>query len=150
MSEFRVENSEMSSAEFVQSALQASIAPPQLGSVKARIRHASRPLGWSASRTKDAWYADPRIALRADEIRDVEQKTGLRYGREEIKTVDELIARADALLVGENADFYRSIFAALRSVARGSDSTRTGSTGLSRIVVHQPMYGRRKTDFKGE
>jgi len=55
----------MSSTEYVQTALQSRIAPPSIGSVKARIRHASRKLGWSHSRTKDTWYADPRIALRA-------------------------------------------------------------------------------------
>lgn len=125
MSENRVEKSEMSSAEFVQYALQSNIAPPSIGSVKARIRHASRCLGWSASRTKDAWYADPRIALRADEIRDVEQRTGLRYAQQELRTVDELISRADALLDGNDTDFYRPFLAALRAVARIADRSRT-------------------------
>lgn len=121
MSETTSKKSEMSSAEFVQHALHSHIAPPPIGSVKARIRHAARRLGWSATRTKDAWYADPRIALRADEIRDVEQTTGLRYGLEEVRSIDELIARADSLLVGPHEDFYRPFFAALRAVARLAD-----------------------------
>jgi len=52
--ENRSENSKMSSVEFVSSTLRERVAPPSLGSTKARIRHASRRLGWSASRTKDA------------------------------------------------------------------------------------------------
>lgn len=125
MSETTSKKSEMSSAEFVQNALQSHIAPPSIGSMKARIRHAARRLGWSASRTKDAWYADPRIAIRADEIRDVEQFTGLRYAQQELRTVDELISRADVLLDGPNEDFYRPFLAALRAVARIAHSART-------------------------
>lgn len=117
----------MSSTEYVQTALQSRIAPPSIGSVKARIRHASRKLGWSHSRTKDTWYADPRIALRAEELRDVEQQTGLRYGREELRSVEQLINQADALLDGPEADFYRPFFTALRAVARIAD--RAGNQG---------------------
>src|SRR5690606_13463844 len=61
-SEKRSEFSEMHSVEFVQYALRERVAPPSIGSVKARLRYASRALGWSDSRTKDAWYADPRIS----------------------------------------------------------------------------------------
>lgn len=117
----------MSSTEYVQTALQSRIAPPSIGSVKARIRHASRKLGWSHSRTQDTWYADPRIALRAEELRDVEQQTGLRYGREELRSVEQLINQADALLDGPEADFYRPFFTALRAVARIAD--RAGNQG---------------------
>lgn len=118
MSEYRVEKSEMSSVEFVQFALRERVAPPSLGSVKARVRHASRSLGWSANRTKDAWYADPRISISADEIRDIEDRTGLRYGRTELRTNDDLIARAEALMAGNEADFYSAFLAALRALAR--------------------------------
>lgn len=62
MSEKSSEKSEMSSVEFVSDALRRRVAPPSVGAVKARIRHAARELGWTYSRTKDAWYADPRIA----------------------------------------------------------------------------------------
>lgn len=118
MSEFKAEKSEMSSVEFVQYALRERVAPPSLGPVKARLRHASRQLGWSANRTKDAWYADPRISISADEIRDIEDRTGLRYGREEIRTAEQLIARADALLESQDSDFYGAFVSALRHAFR--------------------------------
>lgn len=117
-SDFRAEISEMSSVEFVSYAMRERVAPPSLGSVKARIRYASRALGWTSSRTKDAWYADPRISISADELRTVEDKTGLRYGREELRTVNDLIARADALLEGQDADFYSAFVAAFRDAVR--------------------------------
>lgn len=117
----------MSCVEFVQSALRERVAPPSFGSTKARIRFASRTLGWSANRTKDAWYADPRISISADELREIERKTGLRYAQEELRTNDDLIAKASALLVGHEADFYSAFFAALRSLARPHH--RTGIEG---------------------
>lgn len=126
MSEKAVEKSEMSSVEFAQYALRSHVAPPSMGSVKARLRHATRKLGWTPNRVKDAWYADPRISISADEIRKIEETTGLRYGREELRTVEDLISRADALLDGPDEDFHRPFLAALRAVARLADRTRTG------------------------
>ena len=108
----------MSSVEFTQYALRNHIAPPSVGSVKARIRYAVRCLGWSANRVKDAWYADPRISMSADEIRDIEQATGLRYGRQELKEIDTLIARSTALLHGQDEDFTGAFAAALRAFYR--------------------------------
>ena len=127
MAKYRVEKSEMSSVEFVQSALRERVAPPSFGSTKARIRYAARQLGWSANRTKDAWYADPRISINADELRQIERNTGLRYGQEELRTNDDLIAKASAFLVGHEADFYSAFFAALRSLARPNH--RSGTEG---------------------
>lgn len=127
MPETSSEKSEMSSVEFVQSALRERVAPPSLGSIKARIRYASRALGWTANRTKDAWYADPRISISADELREIERKTGLRYAQEELRTNDDIIARAEALMVGHEADFYSAFIAALRSLARPNH--RTGTEG---------------------
>lgn len=123
MSGKQSEKSKMSSVEFVQHALRERVAPPSFGSIKARIRYASRTLGWSASRTKDAWYADPRISINADELREIERKTGLRYAQEELRTNEDLIAHASALLVGHEADFYSAFFAALRSLARPNHRT---------------------------
>lgn len=125
MSENTVEKSEMSAVEFTQYALRNHVAPPSIGSVKARWLHAARSLKWRVSRVKDAWYADPRISISADEIRTIEEKTGLRYGREELRSIDELINRADALLMGADEDFHRPFLAALRAVARLADRTRT-------------------------
>lgn len=124
MSEKQLEKSEMSSVEFAQYALRNHVAPPTIGSVKARLRYATRRLGWSPNRVKDAWYADPRISLGADEIKQIEEHTGLRYGREELATVDALIARADQLLDGPDADLYRPLIAAFRAMARLADRSR--------------------------
>jgi len=115
MSDIRVEKSKMSSVEFAQYALRNHVAPPSAGSVKARLRLASRRLNWSANRTRDAWYADPRISLSADEIREIEDKTGLRYGREELRTNQDLIDTATALLEGADPDFHRPFLAAMRA-----------------------------------
>lgn len=120
-SENRSEKSEMSSVEFVQKALRETIAPPSVGMVKARIRHAARKTGWTYSRTRDAWYADPRISISAEELRQIENTTGLRYGRQERRSIDALIARADALLDGPDADFYRPFTDALRAIAGALD-----------------------------
>lgn len=109
----------MSSVEFAQYGLRERIAPRSLGSVKERLRHARRVMGrhgWSDNRVKDAWYADPRISPTADEIRDIEEETGLRYGREELRTTEQLINRATALLEGSDPDFHRPFIAALRAL----------------------------------
>lgn len=116
MSEKSSGKSEMSSVEcFASDALRRRVAPPAIGNVKARIRHASRTLGWSPSRTKDAWYADPRISISAKELREIEEATGLHYGRQELKELDRLIARADALLDSQDPDFHRPFVAAIRA-----------------------------------
>lgn len=127
MSEKLSEKSKMSSVEFAQYALQGRVAPPSLGSVKARLRHARTIMGrreWTANRVKDCWYADPRISPNADEIRDLEEVTGLRYGREELKELDRYIARADALLAGPDADFHRPFVDAFRSFYRALAGSR--------------------------
>jgi hypothetical protein len=116
MSEKASGKSEMSSVEyFCQSALQTKIAPPSIGSVKARITHAAWKLGWSFSRTKDAWYADPRISIAGEELTRVEQVSGLEYAQRELRSIDDLIAKADALLDGPEADFHRPFVAAFRA-----------------------------------
>jgi hypothetical protein len=125
MSDNAVEKSDMSSVEFTQYALRNHIAPPSIGSVKARLRLASRRLGWTYNRVRDAWYADPRISISADEIRKIEEQTGLRYGREELRTITEIINRADALLDGPEADFFRPFVDAVRAMARLADRSRT-------------------------
>lgn len=127
MSEKRSEKSKMSSVEFVQSALRDRVAPPLVGSVKARLRHAARALGWSQNRTKDAWYADPRISISADEIREIEKLTGLRYGREELQEIDELLGRAGHLLASPHAHSGSAVLAALRALVGALDRPGTGS-----------------------
>jgi hypothetical protein len=99
------------------------IAPPQLGSVKARIRHAAYKLGWTHTRTKDAWYADPRISISGEELTRVETISGLEYARKELRSVEDLISRADALLDGPHADFHRPFVTAFRAFIGALDRT---------------------------
>lgn len=109
------EKSEMNSLAFSQKALREEIAPPSFGSVKARITTAARSLGWTTTRTRDVWYADPRISINADEMRDLERVSGLAYAREEMRTNDQLIAKIDAFMEGHDADFYSAFRTAVRS-----------------------------------
>ncbi|MEH3108923.1 MAG: hypothetical protein PGN22_02330 [Agrobacterium cavarae] len=116
MSEKELGKSEMSSVEsFCQNALQSTIAPLTIGSVKARITHAAWKLGWSISRTKDAWYADPRISIDGAELTRVEEVSGLTYAKRELQSLDDLIAKAEALLDGPEADFHRPFVDAFRA-----------------------------------
>jgi hypothetical protein len=124
-SETSSEKSEMSCVDFTQHALRNQIAPPNVGSVKARIRHASRKLGWSGSRVKDCWYADPRISIGADELRAVEQHSGLHYGKQELQDIDAFIARSTALLHGQDEDFTSAFAAAMGAFFGALDRTRT-------------------------
>lgn len=114
MSEKSSEKSEMSTVEFCQRALREEISPPVIGSVKARISAASRQLGWSYTRTRDAWYADPRISIKPEELFRVEAVSGLSYARQEMRKNDTAIARAEALLDGEDPRLLRTLVAAVR------------------------------------
>lgn len=115
----------MSELAFASSALRKRIAPPgRAPSVGERIRAAALDLRWTFSRTKDVWYADPRVSLKPRELRDVEETAGVRYGREELRTIDQLIANADALLDGQEADFYRPFVTAFRTMAGAFDRAR--------------------------
>ncbi|WP_448726196.1 hypothetical protein [Agrobacterium rosae] len=114
MSEKSSENSEMRTVEFCQRALRDEIAPSSYGNVGARIRKASRDLGWSYSRTKDAWYADPRISIKPTELFRVEAVSGLVYVQEELRKNDVAIDRATALLGGEDTRLVRTLVAAFR------------------------------------
>jgi hypothetical protein len=120
------EKSEMSTVEFFcQKTLKAEIAPPSLGSVQERIRHAAQVLRWSYTRTKDAWYADPRISISPDELFRVEAVSGLKYAREEMRTNDAAIERATALLGGEDTHLIRTVVTAVFAALGLSNSTRT-------------------------
>ncbi len=117
----------MSSVEsFAQDALRNHIAPPSIGSVKARLRHASRRMKWKQSRVRDAWYADSsRISISGEELSQIEETTGLRYARKELRTNDELIAKAASLLEGVDPDFHGPFVAGLVAFARALASART-------------------------
>lgn len=95
------------------------------GSVKERIRSAARELGWKYSRTKAVWYADDRVSLKAKELRQIEEVTGIAYGRKERAEVDALISKADALLMGNDPDFHGPFVAAIRAFFGALDRSRT-------------------------
>lgn len=120
------EKSEMSSVElFAQDALQNYIAPT--GKLKDRMRKCAAKLGWTHSRVSDVWYADPRITLRGHELVKIEEVTGLRYGRKELREIDAYISRAETLLDGTDSDFHRPFIAAMRAFFGALD--RTGTQG---------------------
>lgn len=118
----------MSSVEvFAQDALQMRVAPPSLGSVKERLRTAARRLGWTYHRTKSVWYGDDRVRISGAELVQIEEASGLRYGRQELQEIDSLITRAETLLEGSDPDFHRPFVAALRALLGAQD--RTGTKG---------------------
>lgn len=111
----------MSSVEFCQQALRGHIAPPSIGSVKERIAHAARKLGWSPYRARDVWYADPRVSISAEEMRIIEEKSGIEYGRQEARELKRLIERADRLLADTETDSNRTLVHALIAFVRALD-----------------------------
>jgi len=128
MSKNPSENSEMSELVFASQILKEHVAPRSVGDqIKARIRYASRKLGWSYTRTSDVWYGDERISLKPRELRQIEDYTGIYYERKEVQEVDDLIEAADRFFVGEDENFIRAFFAALRTFRRTLDSTGTES-----------------------
>jgi hypothetical protein len=81
--------------------------------------------GWTANRVRDLWYLDPRASEpKWEEINDLEQITGLKYARQELRTNDQLISQADALLEGVHADFYGPLVAALRAFTSALSGAR--------------------------
>lgn len=124
MSEKASEKSEMSTVEFCQRALREEIAPPSFGAKLERIRYAAQRLGWSYSRTKDAWYADPRISIKPEELFRVEAVSGLTYARQELRSNEDAIERATALLGGEDTHLLRTVVAAVFSALGLSDRPR--------------------------
>jgi len=125
MSEKKSSENEMSELAWASSQLRARV---ESGSVKERIRTAARLLEWKFSRTKAVWYADDRVSLKAVELRRIEEVSGIAYGREELNSVETLIARADALAATETDEGVYSAFAtALRAFTRVIH--RTGTEG---------------------
>lgn len=113
MQKNRVEKSDMSAATFAQHALRERIAPPSIGSVKQRIVVAARKTGWSQSRIRDLWYADPRVSIKAEQLIKIEALSGLEFARQEVRTHDAAIQRATDLLGGEDSHLVRAVVAAV-------------------------------------
>lgn len=126
MSEKLSEKSEMSEVTWASEILRTRIAPPGSGeSKKERIRAAANRLRWKFSRARDIWYADDRVSMKPREVRKIEEVPGVTYGQREVREIEEIIGRADALLEGQDADFYRPFVAALRAFAGALDRTGT-------------------------
>lgn len=124
MDEKKSSENEMSEIAWASEQLRERVAPR--GSVKERVRSAARALDWKYSRTKAVWYADERVALKAKELRRIEEVTGIEYGRKERREVEALISRADALLMGNDPDFHGPFVAAVRAFFGALDRTGTG------------------------
>lgn len=119
MSEITSEKSEMSELVWASQMMRERIAPAGSAESKGeRIRAAARALRWKFSRAKHVWYADDRVSLKPVEMRKIEEITGVRYGQQEVAELDQLISRADALLEGADADFYRPFVDAFRQALR--------------------------------
>lgn len=120
------EKNDMSEIAWASERLQEDIAPR--GSVKERIRDAALTLKWKHSRTRTIWYADERASIKPKELRRIEEVTGIAYGREELNSVETLIARADALAsLHEDESVYSAFATALRAFSRVV--YRTGTRG---------------------
>lgn len=118
----------MSELVWSQQMLRERIAPPGCAPSKGeRIREAARLLHWKYSRAFAVWYADERVSLKPREVREIEELTGVRYGKQEIAETDALIERATALLQRPSPRVHRSFFAALRTFVGSLD--RTGTEG---------------------
>ncbi len=116
------EKSDLSELSWASERLQKDIAPS--GSVKERIRDAAVALKWKHSRARTIWYADERASIKPREMRRITEVTGIEYGQQELRTVEDLIASADTLLVGPHEDFYRPFVAAFRAMAGAFDRAR--------------------------
>lgn len=85
------------------------------GSEKARIGRAATRLRWAYSRTKDLWYADPRCAVRGDELDQARARAGetpqfvecdldrLEQLEREVAELRSVIAQALARVEGRKA-----------------------------------------------
>jgi hypothetical protein len=126
MSEKKSSENEMDELAWASVQLRERVAPR--GSVKERIRSAARLLQWKFSRTKAVWYADERVALKARELRRIEELTGVTYGKQELAEVNRLIARAEAeAALSGDPDFRGAFAAAFRAFFGALD--RTGTRG---------------------
>lgn len=125
MSKKSLETAKMSDATWTQFALKEHVAPRgSERNISARIRLAARRLEWKYSRTETLWYADERASIKPGEIRRIEEVTGLEFGRQELRSVEDLIANADALLMGNDPDFVGAFVAAFRTFASAMDRAR--------------------------
>lgn len=105
--------------QFAQRMLREVIAPIGSAASKGeRLRAAAQALRWKFSRARDVWYGDERVSLKPSELRTIEEVSGVTYGRTEVDELDQIIARADALLQGAAPDFRSALAGAIREALR--------------------------------
>ena len=121
MSEKLSEKSEVSDVSYASELLRQHIAPSS-GSVKTRIFQSARRLKWSPSRTKDVWYGDARL-IKAHEMDRLKQLAGVSDARIEYREITAEIARLDAMLSAQDADFHSPFLDAFRAFFGGQDRT---------------------------
>lgn len=103
---------------FAQQAMQENIAPKEISSnIDVRIQHAARRLGVKKSRAKSLWYADPSAVVSGAELKKIERVSGLEYARQELRSLDQIIADLDRLSHTTDQGFYRVFASALRGAA---------------------------------
>jgi hypothetical protein len=85
------------------------------GSVNRRIRRAVKETQLKWSRVTNCWYADPRVAVRLEELQKA-RAAALEVARNEHRRHAEIIAQLEAL---QDEEFHSAQVAALRSVALG-------------------------------
>lgn len=113
--------------EFAQRMLREVIAPVGSAASKGeRLRAAAQALRWKFSRARDVWYGDERVSLKPSELRTIEEVSGVTYGRTEVDELDQIIARADALLQGAAPDFRSALAGAIREALRSVVGARIG------------------------
>jgi hypothetical protein len=126
MREKTSENSE-TELEFASRVMRSVIAPIGSAASKGeRLRSAAHALRWKFSRARDVWYADERVSLKPSELRQIEEVSGVTYGRKEVDELDQIIARADALLQGAAPDFRSALAGAIREALRSVVGPRIG------------------------
>jgi len=129
MSDKSSEFGEMSALIECQSMMRQLARPAEPGeSVKAVLLRVCRKLpGWSYSRVRDVWYADDRVRVSGDELRDIERAArdaaNEKAAKDEFKQLDARIARLEAQLALADEDFHRPSIDALGEMARRPDRT---------------------------
>jgi hypothetical protein len=83
------------------------------GSRKKRVRQAAQVTGLSASRINTCWYADPRVAVRLEELQAA-RTAALEVLRHEHRRAEELLSQLEAL---QDEEFHSEQVDALRRMA---------------------------------
>ncbi len=94
--------------------------------VKAAINSAAnkmRKFNWTYNRVRDVWYARSKVAISADELKQL--RRAAKLAQEEQEATNEIaqlrarLARLESLLLTQDEAFHSENLAALRVVDRG-------------------------------